>query len=304
LSRLLFISTKNRWFYRFTLLACLLTFTLMMLGINASLYSAYGFTVEQIELIHRNLTYAVAALVIGLTVTAPIYQKQFSLQPFLIGLILVPLSLSQILLCYLTEAKQATPLLVLLHFLAGAAILSLLWLMGRLTSPQLPPLTHSSTQTLRPWAWLAFLFLVVQIILGVWVTTNFTAACQDFPFCNGQLFPTVNDETLAALTTPLQSTTPEKMTDIHLIHHFGIVLAALYIGLFSLLLLFNRYLYQIAFVMVLLLVAQVGLNVFNLRLPHPQWTIIWYNAVSMLLLLTVITLLTNLYRKSQDYWYG
>jgi heme a synthase len=304
LSRLLFISTKNRWFYRITLLACVLTFTLVILGINASLFSAYGATVLQIELIHRYLTYAVAVLIVGLTVTAPIYQKQFSLQPFLIGLLLVPLSFSQILLCYMTEVKQATPLAILLHFVAGTAILSLLWLMGRLTSPHLPPLTHSSTQKLRPWAWLALLFLVVQIALGAWITTNFTVACQDFPFCNGQLFPTVNDETLTALVTPLQNTDPEKITDIHLIHHFWIMLAALYIGLFSILLLFNRYLYQIAFMMMLLLGAQVSLNVFNLGWPHPQWTIIWYNAFSMLLLLAVITLLTNLYRKSQDYWYG
>jgi hypothetical protein len=53
-----------------------------------------------------------------------------------------------------------------------------------------------------------------------------------------------------------------------------------------------------------LLGIQVSLNVYAIGWQHPEATIFYYYAASMLLLITVITLLTNLYRKSQDYWYG
>jgi cytochrome c oxidase assembly protein subunit 15 len=293
LSRLLFISTKNRWFYRTTMLTCCVAFALVVMGVS-----------PRFEALHRYVAYATAALIAGLTISAPFYKKQFSLQPFMIGIILLPLSLIQIMMCLLTAKQQTNPIIILTHLLVGASILGLVWWMGRLTSPELPPMTHSSIHKWRPWAWLALIILVTQVALGAWVTANFTAGCSDFPFCNGQLLPSINAGTLKALVSPSTTSDSETLTDIQLIHQLGILLTAFYLGVFSVFLLFNRYLYQLAIFMVLLLGTQVILNVYALGWPHPDTTIFYYYGASMLLLITVITLLTNLYRKTQDYWYG
>jgi cytochrome c oxidase assembly protein subunit 15 len=306
-ARLLFTSSQNRGFHRVALLACLMTFALIILGLNSipGLPFAAIHHLPRIELLHRYLTYLVGILVLGLTLSAPFYQKELSVQPFLIGLILVPLAASQILLCMLHGTSQARPLIILLHFLVGVLMLSLLWWMARVTSPDAVPSNHSSNHKLRPWAWLALLFLLLQIALGAWISANFNGViCSDFPYCHGQLIPTVNKYTLTALTSPWKKIDNSTLTDIHLIQHLGILMTAIYLGLFSIILLFNRYVYPTALLMILLLGGQVTMDILNLGWNHPQSTFIWYNALSLLLLLAVISLLTHLYRKSRDYWYG
>jgi cytochrome c oxidase assembly protein subunit 15 len=278
------------------------TFALVILSVAPQALDSIQ--LQNFESIHRYLAYSVAILIGGLTLSAPFYKKQFSLQPFMIGIILLPLSVLQIMLCIMTAKQETNPVIMLAHLLVGVGILSLLWWMGRLTSPELPPRTHSSTHKWRPWAWLALIFLVGQIALGAWISANFNLNCNGFPFCNGQLLPKVNATTLSVLMDPLKTFDAETLTDIQLIYQYGQALTAMYLGIFSIFLVFNRYLYQLAILMLVLLGVQVSLNVYALGWQHPEATIFYYYAASMLLLITVITLLTNLYRKSQDYWYG
>ncbi len=300
MSRLLFISTKNRWFYRTTMLTCWVAFALVIMSVGPQALDSLQ--LQRFELIHRYLAITAAALIAGLTISAPFYKKQFSLQPFMIGMILLPLAVLQIMLCLMT-AKQATnPVVMFAHLFVGVTTFSFLWWLGRVTSPELPPRTHSSTHKWRPWAWLALLLLVAQVALGAWISSNFNLNCNDFLVCNGQFFPKINAATLSVLFNPAKSFDAETLADIQLIYQYGMVTAALYLALFSLFLLFNRYLYQLAILMVVLLGIQVSLNVYAIGWQHPEATIFYYYAASMLLLITVITLLTNLYRKSQDYW--
>jgi cytochrome c oxidase assembly protein subunit 15 len=309
LTRLLFISTKNRWFHRLTLLTCLMTFLFILLGIDSRLHGTistdHPHLIFKLEMAHRYLTYAVAGLILFLTLAAPVYRKQFSMLPFLIGLILLPLIISQIYLCKLSSAAQTQPLIVLLHLLAGMTTLCLLWWMGRVTAPNPTMAAHRSTQSLRPWAWLGLLLLGLQIVSGLWVSSNFSnATCANFPFCNGQIVPEIDSATLAVLARPTAAVAPAVLTNIQLIHHWGIFVSAAYLGLFCLILLFNRYLYQTAIFTAILLGAQVTLNFINLAWPHPLSTVLWYHALSIVLLLSVVSLLVRLHHEPQDYWYG
>jgi cytochrome c oxidase assembly protein subunit 15 len=302
LSRLLFISTKNRWFYRITMLVCGMAFALAIMSVGPQALDTTQ--LQRFESIHRYLALSIAVLIACLTISAPFYKNQFSLQPFVIGIILLPLSVLQIMLCLMTAKQETNSVVMFAHLLVGVAIFSFLWWMGRLTSPESPPMTHSSTHKWRPWAWLALLFLLTQVALGAWISSNFNLNCNDFLFCNGQFFPNINMATLSVLLNPIKSFDAATLGDIQLIYQYGMALAALYLALFSLFLLFNRYLYQLAILMVMLLGIQVSLNVYAIGWQHPEATIFYYYAASMLLLITVITLLTNLYRKSQYYWYG
>jgi cytochrome c oxidase assembly protein subunit 15 len=251
------------------------------------------------------LTLLVAALILLLTLSAPFFRKQFSSEPFLICLLLLPLAIMQVLLCKLTASNQVQPVIILSHLMVGLAMLSLLWWISRITSPDAAQITHPSTRKIRPWAWVGLALLVSQIMLGAWVPTNFAnVACDNFPYCNGQLLPAVDAKTLVALANPMGKLDSDMLINIHLLHRIGILITAVYLGLFCMFLLFNRYLYQTAFFIILFLGAQISLNIINMNWQYPVKTVLGYDIITIFLLLSVVTLLTNLYRKTQDYWYG
>lgn len=319
MTRLLFISTKNRWFYRLTVLTFVCTFALIILGTYSRLAgdgvtcanwpqcpeiaTAHSLVIPA-EIAHRDLTNFTAILILLLTVSAPFFRKQFTAKPFQICLLLVPLAVSQILLCKLTASNQSHPAIILISLLVGFSILSLLWWISRITTPDIDSVTHPSTLKMRPWAWAGLALLVAQIILGEWVPANFaTVACDNFPFCSGQLFPVVDSHIISALVNPAGKFDSETLTNLHLLHRAGIFFAALYLGIFCMVLLFNRYLYQTAFFIIMFLAAQICLNILNISWKYPLKTVVGYNVITIFLLLSVVTLLTNLYRKSQGYWY-
>ena len=98
----------------------------------------------------------------------------------------------QSLFGYLTVSLQLWPQVVTLHLLGGFFTTTLVFLIF-LRSSQLRSTFNISfsvlaqTKTLLNWA---FPFLIGQIILGVWLSSNYAAlACPDFPKCHGQWLP-------------------------------------------------------------------------------------------------------------------
>jgi heme a synthase len=339
LSKLLFISSRNRWFYRLASLACLLTFALIVLGTYSRMIGADsacpdwprcfgmltaphtptqlqtaakafpGVTVQAdktaVEVAHRYLIAAVIALTLLLTFAAPFFQRQFSLYPFLICLALWPLTVWEVFLCMLSVTQQHQPIIFFAHFLTGLAMLCLLWWLARITSPNAFQMTHSSTHKMRFWAWLGFFLLLTQIIFAGWVEMNYgNSICKTFPFCNGELFPTLNKHLWLVLTSPTMKPDADSLTAIYLLQRLSVLLTAIYLGVLCLFLFFNSYLSRSGFLIFILVITQVTLEILNVTWQHPLSVAVSYNAVTLLLLLAVISLLINLYRRSQDYWYG
>jgi heme A synthase len=226
-----------------------------------------------IIIIHPNriLTGILGALILILTFAAASCHRHFTYRPFLICLALIALLTSQVLVKSFASARLLPIAADLLQLSFGLTLLSLLWWLSMVTRPDSYFLGHSSLKRIRPWAWLALFVVVLQITTGGWLNPNNTAyLTHDLP---------------------------------PLLHHTTTLIFAGYIGLFSFLLLFNPYLRHVALFILALLTAQLISNNLALSL-RPLVAAIGHNAMIALLLLTIVTLLINLHRKSQDYWLG
>ena len=89
----------------------------------------------------------------------------------------------------LTVTMKLYPAIVTLHLLGGLGLLMLLGLQtshGGSATPALPAMSRS----LRHYLSVVLLMLVLQVMLGGWVSTNYAVlACQEFPMCQGQWWP-------------------------------------------------------------------------------------------------------------------
>jgi fused signal recognition particle receptor len=98
---------------------------------------------------------------------------------------------AQVLLGMWTITRMLSPVVVTAHLLLGFVLFgSLFWLFLR-ANPQTTRLqvTHSGSMAVI----FGLLLLLIQIILGGWVSANFAySACPDFPTCNGKWWPDAN----------------------------------------------------------------------------------------------------------------
>ena len=217
--------TASPWFYRFSMLAALLAFGVVVLGAYVRLNDAglgcpdwpgcYGhLTVPEDaaalqaantaypdrpveaakgwkEMVHRYFAGTLGLLILGLGVVAW-RKRKVSGYPLIIPLLLVGLVIFQALLGMWTVTWQLKPIVVVGHLLGGVTIVSLLWWQ---TLRMRRPREQSSALAPRFWLKAAFalglVLVLAQIALGGWTSSNYAAlACTQFPACHsGQIWP-------------------------------------------------------------------------------------------------------------------
>ncbi len=145
-----------------------------------------------IEMIHRYLAMCVGVLIIALVVIAwrkwlQSGRKAMKFAPIFPSVLLAFVCLQGAFGAW-TVTMKLQPAIVTIHLLLGMTLLALLtWFAARQSDR--PPLPQSAAALSRPAA-IAMVLLAIQIALGGWVSTNYaTLACQDFPLCQGALFP-------------------------------------------------------------------------------------------------------------------
>jgi len=94
----------------------------------------------------------------------------------------------------LTVTMKLFPAIVTLHLLGGLVLLALLCVQvvrsGQMDAGVAPV---AIALGLRRLLWLSFALLVLQVILGGWVSTNYAVlACTDFPRCQNSWWPPMN----------------------------------------------------------------------------------------------------------------
>jgi len=145
-----------------------------------------------IEMIHRYLAMTVGVLIMSLMIItwtrwfqsgrkdpggAPWYSA------LLFGLVCVQGAFGA-----LTVTSKLQPVIVTTHLLLGMTLLAQsAWSAARQSEHLM---VAKAATALRTPALVAAILLIIQIVLGGWVSTNYaTLACSDFPLCHGTVLP-------------------------------------------------------------------------------------------------------------------
>lgn len=136
-------------------------------------------------------------------------------------------------------------------------------------------------------ALLGLVLVVVQIMLGGWVSSNFAAlACTEFPLCKGSLLPPM-DFSYSLSGFALSA---ERLTAIHWMHRVGALLTTLYLGWLSFRLMTVKDLHKIGKSILGLLILQLALGISNVLFGLPLAGAVLHNATAMLLLVALMLL--------------
>lgn len=317
-------------FNRLSLLACILTLVVVVLGAWVRLTDAglgcpdwpgcYGHltwpsTDESIaiadqvradrtvdvgaaarEMIHRYAAGLLGLLVLTLAIMAWRRRGEPG-QPLRLPLLLLALIIFQSALGAWTVTLLLKPAIVLAHLTGGLLTFSLLVLLYLRTRPHQNRPNLPQRKLAVPLS-IAMVVLVGQILLGGWVSTNYAAlACPDFPTCTGQWWPESDFAEGFTLWRGVGVDYEGGMLDqearvaIHMAHRIG---ALVVIGVFGWLLwkLFSAPgLGPAAAVLAVLLAVQISLGVLNVVLGLPLGVAVAHNGVAALLLATMVYLL-------------
>jgi heme a synthase len=141
------------------------------------------------EMIHRYFASGLGLLIIGMAVLAWMNRRD-PVQPIRLPGILVALVVFQGLLGMWTVTLLVKPLIVSAHLVGGLTTMALLWWLAlRVDRTTRPP----GERGLRRLAVVGLAVLALQIMLGGWVSTNYSAlACPDFPTCQNSFWPNMD----------------------------------------------------------------------------------------------------------------
>ncbi len=131
-----------------------------------------------------------------------------------------------------TVTMKLQPIIVTIHLLLALLLLSMLAILAARHS-QFEAIAAGARNIFKP-AIAALGLLVIQIVLGGWVSTNYAVlACTDFPLCHGMLIPPMDFAHGFTLWRELGKTSSgdllsvEALTAIHWVHrNFAFIVIA------------------------------------------------------------------------------
>nr|WP_315248797.1 COX15/CtaA family protein [uncultured Duganella sp.] len=195
-----------------------------------------------VEMIHRYLAMTIGVLIVAMLAQA-LYQWRKSqgtrpeYAPGMPAALLLAVCVQGAFGAW-TVTLKLQPVIVTIHLLLGMTMLAMLvWYGGRqnhLISPRtVVSASPPAMRNIRILSAVAAAFLLVQLALGGWVSTNYaTLACTDFPLCNGKLIPDMDFEHGFTLWRELGKTAAghylpfSALTAIHWVHrNFGFLVA-------------------------------------------------------------------------------
>ena len=255
------------------------------------------------EMVHRYFAGGLGLVILFLTVFAFVANRQRrGLMLFLLGLVIF-----QALLGMWTVTLLLQPLVVVAHLLGGFAVFSLLWwlyLDRWFDSTRTAVKTHPFYKVTL----FALIFLIIQITLGGWTSSNYAAlACVDFPLCQGQWVPDANYREAFQFLGDDQNyeygvlDSPQR-TAIHFIHRLGALIIAVFFAVFlaKLFMQGSTLIKRVALGIAGLLIIQITLGISNVIFSLPLAVAVLHNATAALLLLSLLLLLRVLKSESQS----
>ena len=244
------------------------------------------------EMGHRYIAGALLVLVFSMLVMA--YRgREREDTPLALASVLMVIILCQAAFGAWTVTIQLWPQVVTAHLLGGFTTLSLIWLLFLRQGGFSQIVAALPAPTLL--ARVAFAVVVLQIMLGGWVSSNYAAlACYDFPSCDGtyappmdlqqgfNIFQSVGPNYLGGIMTS------EARTAIHWVHRIGAIIVLFVVG--GLVLQVVRQVAVVGYALLAALVAQITLGILNVVWVLPLLNATAHNTVGALLLLVLVTI--------------
>ena len=158
-------------------------------------------------------------------------------------------------------------------------------------------------RSLKPWAFLALLVILLQVFLGSWTSSNYAAlVCPHFPFCKGTLWPHMDWHQAFNLAAPLRLNYNALIT-IQMAHRYGALLTTAVLLPLSICMIARKKftaLHLLGWIILLLLIAQITLGILNIIWRLPISTAIGHIGIAVLLLLSVITLIHKIHINGRE----
>ena len=185
------------------------------------------------EMIHRYAASGLGLLILAIAILAWLNRRDPA-QPMRLPGFLVALVVFQGLLGMWTVTLLVKPAVVTAHLVGGLSTMALCWWLAlRVDRTTRPP----GERGLRRLAVIGLLVLALQIMLGGWVSTNYSAlACPDFPTCQKSFWPEMDFKDAFILWRGLGIDYEGGVLDhparvaIHFVHRLGAVITALVLG--------------------------------------------------------------------------
>ena len=206
----------------------------------------------------------------------------------------------QALLGMWTVTWLLKPIVVMGHLLGGLTTFSLLvWMAWRATDQ---PIRLADARAMRRWVLVGLAVLALQIALGGWTSANYAAlACgNDFPQCVGQWWPPHDFREGFVLWRGVGVDYEGGILDgqsriaIQMAHRMMAMVVFVYMLWFALKLLRTPGMRSWGVALIVLVFAQAGLGIANVKLGLPLTVAVLHNAGAALLLFLLVSLLARL----------
>lgn len=256
------------------------------------------------EMTHRYFAGLLVLLIFSLFIARLRMGKNNASTSLKVPILLVGCVIFQALLGMWTVTLKLHPLVVMGHLLGGMTITSLLWWLaldtGKLaTLPQM-----NSLHSVKPWAITGLVILILQLFLGGWTSANYASiVCPNFPFCQGKIFPPMNYLQAFNLFSPIGQNYQGGLlgitarTTIQMTHRYGAFITTSYLFFLGGYILFakkTQILKNTMSMVLIILLTQVFLGILNIATSLSLPIAVTHNAVALLLLLSMVTLVYQL----------
>ncbi len=248
------------------------------------------------EMVHRYLAGALVLLVLAINILAWKSSARKGVRNLAAALLV--LIVFQAALGMWTVTLKLLPLVVMGHLMGGLATFSLLLWLTWSTAGAGSSAEHAAFRPFRGMILAAFAVLLVQLALGGWTSSNYSAlACPDFPTCQGSWWPEANFSDGFVIWREIGVDYEGGVLDlrsrvaIHLVHRIGAVVTFIILGLLAIKLISLPAVRKEGLTMGALLLAQITLGIQNVVLQLPLVNAVAHNGMGALLLASMLWLL-------------
>jgi fused signal recognition particle receptor len=294
---------ENKMFRKITLFGVVLALIVIVLGSYVRLSGAepalshQGFIKVLQEGGHVYLAAALGLLVLLLGLFSW-SQQQCRLAAMTTSCMLLVLVVLQATLGFWAKALDMMPIVITTRVLLGMITFWLLFWLYLRVNPAIA-VKRQMRPGLANFARFAILILLVQIISGVWVSSNHAAlACTGFPQCNGQWLPKADFQNALNLFNGLLTgytgvISFDAQVAANWLHRVGALISFVLLSLLMFMATATNSLKPVRTAglwLGVLLFVQIGLGIIGVKLGMPLWAAVAHYAVAALLMLPLLAI--------------